>query len=366
MSRIVGAVLLPYRLRLHAPHIDARGGFGERHGLLLELRTDDGRTAWGDCAPLPPYSPDLASCRAALERLLPLLTGLTPALAWQPGEQPLLEGLPGPAAAAVEAATGYLVAQEQGRALGQLVGCAEVGRPVRLKVNALVDRDDDAEALAQAAAAAAEGYTSFKVKLGPDPGRARDRLLCIRKMLGPGVELRVDANGCWTPDTFLLVAPALRDAGVSLVEQPVAPDLPAEAELLAALRRATGLRIALDESMASPGRDALIATNGALDAVVLKPSLLGLKESARLADEASRRGLDVIVTGSFESGVGFGATLETAAAIATPGIAQGLATGLAILDNLAIGVPRPHGGVIELPGAGIFPTVEAVPSERQG
>ncbi len=357
MSRIVAARVVPYCSTLRAAHVDARGGFSERRGMLLELRDAGGRVGWGDCAPLEPFSPGIDICRAALESCLPRLTGCEPDITWADEPPPWLQELPGPVVAAIETAAGFLIAARAGVSLSALLAGPGSSPATRLPVNALVDRDDEADALAQASAAAAEGYVSFKVKLGPGAANARRRLELLRERLGSAAEIRVDANGSWSPETLVELAPALHAAGVALVEQPLAPGIPGEPGRLATLRRSTGLRIAADESMALPSAEALLKTEGALDAVVLKPSLLGLRASARLARMARARGLDVIVTGTFESGVGFAATLETAAAVASPGVAQGLATSLAVVNDPVAGVPRAHAGFIDLPASGVVPSV---------
>ena len=57
----------------------------------------------------------------------------------------------------------------------------------------------------------------LKVGTGDDAGR----VAAVRAALGPHVDLRLDANGAWTPDEAVRTITALAPAGLELVEEPV-------------------------------------------------------------------------------------------------------------------------------------------------
>jgi o-succinylbenzoate synthase len=355
MTAIASVRLRPYRLRLRAPHVDAHGGFATRHGVILELIDSKGRVGLGDCAPLPPFTPALEACRSALGREAARLPGKNPEEAWSAAAAGAFAALPGPARSAFETALGFLVAQERAEPLSALLGGDPGNRPARLAVNALVDRDDVAAACDQAAWFAAAGYTVFKVKVGLGEDRDASLVRSLRQQLGPDASLRVDANGAWSPEAFERLAPLLRAGHVELVEQPLPPGAVDELDLLRRLRETLGLRIALDESLADPERAIRLIEGGACDAIVVKPSLLGLVAAAGLATASRARGLDVIMTGAFESGAGLAAAMEFAAAFGAPGVAHGFATALAVLDDPVTGVPQPAGGFVALPPGGVHP-----------
>ena len=65
--KIVAADWLPYCLPLRRPWQTSRGTLNERHGRLRRLVTEDGRTGWGDCAPLPEFGIDEAAATAFAE-----------------------------------------------------------------------------------------------------------------------------------------------------------------------------------------------------------------------------------------------------------------------------------------------------------
>ena len=87
----------------------------------------------------------------------------------------------------------------------------------------------------------------------------------------------------------------------------------------------TGMPVALDETMVEEP-ELMYSIEPWVDAVVLKPTLLGGFEVAReLAAGAESLGIEVVVSSSFESGVGLSAMAHLAAGI-DPDIAHGLGT----------------------------------------
>ncbi|WP_322796181.1 mandelate racemase/muconate lactonizing enzyme family protein [Tepidiforma sp.] len=359
MTRITGAAIRPYRLRLRAPHADARGEFGTRDGAILAVDTPAG-PGLGDCAPLPGLSAPLADCLDQLAPAAQRLVGLALDEAWEwcRFELPRLD-FPGPARAALEGA----VTMPRARQLGQPPGALLLpGRPRRpaVPVNALVDRPDPGEALEQARAALAAGFAVLKVKVGADPDRDRALLRTLRTQLGSDWELRLDANGAWTPQTAADLLPDLRAAGVALIEQPFAPAGGAELPWMAEFRRESGIAVALDESCDAPAAAAAAIAASACDALVVKPSLVGLLAAAEIVAIAGDAGLPCIVTGAFESGVGLTAAMELAACLHDPLAACGLSTGLAVLDDPASGVPLPSRGWLAISAGGIWPAMATV------
>ncbi|GIW12674.1 MAG: chloromuconate cycloisomerase [Tepidiforma sp.] len=363
MSRVAAARVMPYRLRLVSAHTDARSAFSSREGALLELTDAEGRTALGDCAPLPPWSPGLDVCVPELERRARSLIGVEPFAAFEEFSADLPLGVPGPVRAALEAALGFLAAAERRVPLGALL---EPGRqrPDRLRVNALVDTAAPEEAVRAAGQAWDAGYRAFKVKLSDDAGRDAALLASLRQALGPHAYLRADANGAWSPEEALRRVDMLLEANVGLVEQPLPPGREGSLQVMRELRR-RGVRVALDESLADGARGLALLDEDVCDAAVLKPSLLGLGAARRIARRAREAGLEVIVTGAFESSAGLGAALEFAAALGTGDTWHGFATALAVLDDPVGGAPRPSAGEVALPAAGVFPGLRGSPAGRE-
>lgn len=91
--KIVAADWLPYALPFKRPWQTSRGEIRERHGRLLRLKTADGLTGWGDCAPLPEFGIGEDAATAFAEEcahldLVAQESGL-PLNAWLSGESPV-------------------------------------------------------------------------------------------------------------------------------------------------------------------------------------------------------------------------------------------------------------------------------------
>lgn len=128
----------------------------------------------------------------------------------------------------------------------------------------------------------------FKIKIGGgDPRAEVARMADLRRRLGEDVELRVDLNQAWDMLTARRYVPALDDAGISVVEQPVAAR---DLEGLVALQAGSRAAIMADESVATPADALRLARCGGVDALSLKPAksggLLKTRSVAAVADAA--------------------------------------------------------------------------------
>src|SRR5437867_507815 len=87
------------------------------------------------------------------------------------------------------------------------------------------------------------------------------RVTAVREALGPGVTLRLDANGAWTFERAVAVLDAVAPLGIAAVEQPL-PRGPVDD--LARLRQATPVPVMVDESLVTEAdADALIEAKAA-------------------------------------------------------------------------------------------------------
>jgi O-succinylbenzoate synthase len=206
------------------------------------------------------------------------------------------------------------------RALAAAVEAACVGFPTpqrdAVRVNALVTGDDfDVAALAS--------FDAVKVKVR-SPGDVRV-VARVRDVVGPRVELRVDANGAFDVETALDVIARLEPLDVALVEQPVAL-----LDDLARVRRRARVPLAADESIRSVDDARRLRILDAADAVVLKVQPLGgVRPALAVAEEAA---VPAIASSMMETSVGLAAGLALACALPEVAFACGLATG-ALLDQ---------------------------------
>ncbi len=111
----------------------------------------------------------------------------------------------------------------------------------------------------------------------------------IKKALGDRASIRVDINQAWSEATASACLPLLRDAGVDLIEQPVALR---NIRGLARLARETSVAIMADEALTGPETAFQVAQAEAADVFALKILQSGgLFAAARVAAIAEAAGI---------------------------------------------------------------------------
>jgi D-galactarolactone cycloisomerase len=211
-----------------------------RYTNLVEVRTDDGVTGWGEGA--MGWQQDRLVGRSAFEI----------AAAWESSRMPT-ENLQrqrrrGPATGAgVDIALWDLV----GKALGK--PCCELLGPVhRKKVEAYCtalyrkDWPDLAAGLAEEARGwVARGYRHLKMKTGYGPHVDEEIVAAVREAIGPGVFLAIDSNCAYDADTAVALAKRLEPFNLSWWEEPLLAD---DLEGYDRLRAATSIPLASGET----------------------------------------------------------------------------------------------------------------------
>jgi O-succinylbenzoate synthase len=215
-----------------------------RGGGVREALLVEGPAGWGECSPLPGYPCAYERARAA-------------------ADEAAFDGWPSPVRADVA-------------------------------VNALVASVGDAEA------AVAAGYACLKVKVARDV----ELVAAVRDAVGPGIAIRVDANGAWDVDTAVAAIRRLAAYDVEFVEQPVA-----SLDDLAAVRRQVDTPIAADECVRTV-------------------------EDARALEIAEAAGVAPVVTSMMETSVGLAAGLALAAAVPDLPYACGLGTANVFVEDI--------------------------------
>ena len=214
-------------------------------------------------------------------------------------------------------------------------------RPVRSRVpiNALIPPVPPAEAADIGLEAIRQGITCLKVKVGvgDDLGRVSE----IRNAVGPGVKIRIDANGAWDLDTACRHLRALARYDLELAEQPVA-----SLEDLALLRRLVAIPLAADEAVRGLDDARRLVRLEAADMLVVKVQPVGGVRAALAIVEAA--GVPAIVTSMFETSVGLAAGVALAAALPELPFACGLATATLLDADVTKEPLVPRNGVLEV------------------
>jgi len=132
-------------------------------------------------------------------------------------------------------------------------------------------------------------FRQVKVKVGIQGQDDVARLRTIRRRVGWKTDLRVDANEAWPRGEAVERVLALKPFGITAAEQPVAH---ADVDILAEVRRQTGVPIMLDESLCSQVDAQRAVEQGTCDLFNLRLSKCGgFIPSLKLAQFARRHGL---------------------------------------------------------------------------
>ena len=146
---------------------------------------------------------------------------------------------------------------------------------------------------------------------------------------------------------------------IDYVEQPI-PSSCSLAEI-AAFRRASPVRTALDESATDEASVRAILAVGAADVVILKTQRAGGPDRARASIVAcAEHGVQVTVTVSLESAIGTAVALHVASVLGAPIPDCGILTGRFLSEDLGRMPPVEAGAVMHVPVGprlGLVPTV---------
>ena len=181
-----------------------------------------------------------------------------------------------------------------------------------------------------------QGFRCIKLKIGAiDFDKELELLAHIRQHFSPEqIELRVDANGAFSPTDALKKLKRLSEYQLHSIEQPIRAG---QWEEMAKLCEQTPFPIALDEELI--GVNKRTAKESLLDTIrpqyiILKPSLHGgIGGSEEWIELASERGIGSWVTSALESNIGLNAIAQWTATL-NPTLPQGLGTGMLFTDNI--------------------------------
>lgn len=354
--RIVRVEVQRMPLPLREPYTIAYETVDSVTNLLVRLVTDGPHVGLGVAAPDEGVTGEtLDACEAALREVAaPLLTG-EDALrrAWQ--VERLADAMVGrPAAlAAVDQALFDLLGKVAGQPVWRMLGGYRTCIPT--SVTLFITPTPDA--VARATAFVKQGFTAIKLKGGIDVDDDIERVHAVRAAIGPGVDLRFDANQGYTVEQACRFFEATRDAGLRLFEQPTpASELVAMRKLV----RAVAAPVMADESVLSLADAFHFARNDAMDMVNLKLVKIGGLDAAMLMNGMARAaGLEVMVGCMDEAELSIAAGLAFALSRRNVEMAD-LDGHLDFTADPTAGCVRLEGGVLhpsEEPGFGLVDVV---------
>jgi o-succinylbenzoate synthase len=298
------------------PFTTAAGAVKARDLVVLRVEERDA-VGYGEAAPFEPY--DGVSIAEVARVLQERLTPTTYAQVHTADEMAFLD--------------------LEGRRIG--VAAIEI-KADTVPVNFTLAGASPEDVASSAAAARADGYDCFKLKVGLADDEVR--AAAVRDAIGPDARLRLDANGAWAPDDAVARIRRLSAYELEFVEQPCVT-----LEDLAAVRRASSVPIAADESVQSADDVKAAARAEACDIVSIKLAPMGgVDEASRAIAAAREAGIEPYVSSTLDGPWGIAAGLQFASAEEIQ-LHCGLATLGLFAGAIGSALPSPKGGRMEVP-----------------
>lgn len=315
-------------LHFKKPARTSRGEYTTHNMIVVTMMDEKGqRIGLGECAPLP----DLSCDRDAYTRMSDVAKLIEKALASNDYAETLR-----PYPALLFALESAMYDYQQNPIIYDTpFAKSEVGIPI----NGLIWMSDYDDMLSQVKQKILKGFRCIKLKIGAIEWDDEIRLIeRIRSRFSKDtLQLRVDANGAFSPEEAMQRLEQLAKYDIHSIEQPIRAGQWKE---MAELCKNTPLPIALDEELI--GLNQLHEKQAMLDTikpqfVVVKPMLHGgMSGSMEWINEAQKRGIGSWITSALESNIGLRNVALLAARVYGPNnrFAQGLGTGLLYTDNI--------------------------------
>lgn len=332
-------------VELDQPFTIAGGTHEGARLVVVELELADGTVGLGEAAPLPAYNGEtVEQVRTALGAVRDTVLGLD-VRHWRracAAVHPALADC-GAALCALETALLDALCRSRGASLFEWFG----GRDEpELEIDVTIPIGSVETAARAARSWAERGFRAFKIKVGGPEDLAR--VLAVRTAV-PGARLLLDANGGLDGTSASELVARLReqDSVPALFEQPVPRG---DWDGLGRVR-ASGVRVALDESICS-ARDAVEAVDRLGSDVTFNIKLMkaGIVEALDVAAVARAHGVPLMIGGMVESNLAMTVSACFAAGLGGFEFAD-LDTHLFLQDSPLVGGLALRGAMLDVSGA---------------
>lgn len=319
-------------LKFKQPATTSRGSYTTRTIRLVRINDDrmPGVEGVGECSPLPDLSVDALDDDQYDMLLLAVLddlrqTGVIDYEALRPYPSILF---------GIESAMWQLSRGGSAALSDTPFARGEEG----IRINGLVWMGSFDEMMRRMDDKVAQGFKCIKIKIGGiDFDHELQMIEALRDKYDKNIELRLDANGSFSPDNALERLKRLAPFAIHSIEQPIRQR---QWDAMSIICQESPIPIALDEELigvSSPDDKRRLLDTIRPKYLVIKPTLhggiTGTKEWVELARE---RGVKSWITSALESNVGLNAIAHLAASIydAPDMMPQGLGTGQLFVENL--------------------------------
>ncbi len=317
----------------------------KREGFLIKLCDEHGHTGWGETAPLAGVSlemPDII--REQLKTVRSHLSGQP--IPTNIGQKTskfstwLKDIVLAPSVHfGIETAVLSLKAESLKKTLANVI---DDNYQTSIPINGLLAGSRQS-ILKEAQQLLAEGYKTFKLKVGNAP-LAEDIATCnaLTQVIADRAILRLDANKSWSLTQAFEFCNAIDFKVIEYIEEPL-NDFSAVGEFYSE----TLIPVAIDESLKKYSLKEIKSFDG-VEIVILKPTLLGgFEKITHLVEEAHAYGLQTILTSTFESGIGLRALANLAASYSKH-TTVGLDTAKWFSQDVVLSPLRPQNGRLQI------------------
>lgn len=281
--------------------------------VLVEISLASGVRGWGEAAPLPPFNGETQEdAFKATERASSLIVGADVREWHALGERIQEATSPSASAAcALETAVVDALSRAQGQSLKAWFGNANADVITDITITTGTEEDAAREAKEFAA------FQTLKIKVGGSDNHDVD--LDVKRVIAaqrarPDARLLLDANGGLSIRDALHLAHALTSRGIypALFEQPVAKG---NWGALEEVRRKSGLKVAIDESVTHPDDVRAAYRANAADAANVKLMKSGIARALEIVMTTRSCGMWPMIGGMVETRLAMGTSACLAAGV---------------------------------------------------
>ncbi len=334
-----------YVRRFKKPLVTAHGEIGMRCGIIIRISSDNGFYGYGEVAPLGMLSD---ASKSEIEGISQKLVGREIEASPENISKAII-ALNTADGCGIESALCDLASKCENQPLAGWLSSKNPSMAV--PVNYLLSRPvDDWDELINRIKQS--GYKAIKFKIGSfdvddDISFVNDTIA----RLGSNVSIRLDANQGYDFETAVKLFKNIDLSKIEYVEEPLIGSDPAQ---LSKLKKETGIRIALDESITDYCQMEPLSKKEFCNAIIIKPARLGslLKVPAAVSS-IIKNGCKAICTSTLETEIGIAAQLQMVASLGENLPPCGLDT-VRLFENYDANLFAVQDGKIKLPiGNGI-------------
>jgi L-Ala-D/L-Glu epimerase / N-acetyl-D-glutamate racemase len=306
--KIIGGEVWVVEMALGEPYAVAYEQYDKAINVFLRLETDCGLSGFGIAAPDEEVTGEtIPAVQKSLEESLEAIKGQD---AFERHHcMSLIEGITAKtpsAKSAINLALYDLLGKKTDLPVWKLLG----GTPQKIMTSMTIGILPLEETIEHAIKFVKQGFLSLKIKGGLNPSEDIARICKVREAVGPGIDLRFDANQGYSVKDTLLFAESVLKSKLTTIEQPVKKN---NLNMLGEVTRRSPIPIMADECIVTLKNVRKICTKRAASQGNIKITKVGGLDAALVMDHVFHaHGIPTMVGCMDESALGIAAGLTLA------------------------------------------------------